>query len=207
MRKMVDERRLAVGSQYGDFECMEELGDRRWAMRCTTCGREETWRSPKKARCKSCVLRGTNRGSFRYKPAEPVTRLVVLDPYPEGVDRPRTRGDCARVERPCPWVSCRHNLYLDVTGYGTLRIGFPGKEPWEMDPRGSCSLDVADRGEHSFGEIAEITGVSRERTRQLESKALRALLRRSSSARRVREMHGDGREVFRGTAVDVEDDE
>src|SRR5262245_43072037 len=34
--------------------------------------------------------------------------------YPEvAVDKPRTRADCVGGERPCPFVSCKHHLYLD----------------------------------------------------------------------------------------------
>src|SRR5207248_4026222 len=28
--------------------------------------------------------------------------------------RPRVRGDCAEGPRPCPYVSCKYNLYVDV---------------------------------------------------------------------------------------------
>src|SRR5258708_1322825 len=28
--------------------------------------------------------------------------------------RPKLRGDCAEGERPCPYVSCKYNLYVDV---------------------------------------------------------------------------------------------
>lgn len=30
------------------------------------------------------------------------------------IPRPRTRGDCLTMPRPCPWVGCRHHLLLDV---------------------------------------------------------------------------------------------
>src|SRR3984957_9957175 len=36
--------------------------------------------------------------------------------YPEvDVERPQTRADCASGERPCPFVSCKHHLFLDVS--------------------------------------------------------------------------------------------
>src|SRR3954470_15585872 len=28
--------------------------------------------------------------------------------------RPKTRADCVNMERPCPYVSCKYNLYVDV---------------------------------------------------------------------------------------------
>ena len=29
-------------------------------------------------------------------------------------ERPRTRAECRGHEGPCPWVSCKHHLYLDI---------------------------------------------------------------------------------------------
>jgi len=57
--------------------------------------------------------------------------------------RPKTRAQCqgSRWE-PCPFVSCRHHLYLDVTQGGKLRINFPDLEPQDMP--WACSLDIAD---------------------------------------------------------------
>jgi len=34
--------------------------------------------------------------------------------YPRGVVRPITRADCAGGQRPCPFVSCKFHLKLDV---------------------------------------------------------------------------------------------
>ncbi|MGN6107941.1 MAG: hypothetical protein ACTHU0_22725 [Kofleriaceae bacterium] len=30
------------------------------------------------------------------------------------IPRPKTRADCRAEARPCPWVSCRHHLLLEV---------------------------------------------------------------------------------------------
>jgi len=86
---------------------------------------------------------------------------------PREYDRPRTRGDCADVPRPCPFVSCRHNNYLDVTERGSIRLAFPHLEPWDVDPAISCSLDVADEGEHLPAVVGKAIGVTRERVRQI----------------------------------------
>ncbi len=86
--------------------------------------------------------------------------------------RPRTRGDCYAGPRPCPWVSCRHHLYLDVRG-SRVTESFPGREPWELEE--SCSLDLADRGERTLDGVAQVFGLSRERVRQVEERALRVL--------------------------------
>jgi hypothetical protein len=54
-----------------------------------------------------------------------------------GVDewtRPRTRGECRDAERPCPFVACKHHLYLDVNPEtGSLKLNFPDLEPWELE--------------------------------------------------------------------------
>lgn len=39
----------------------------------------------------------------------------------------------------------------------------------------SCALDAADDGEHSLATLADIFGLSRERVRQIEQRALRKL--------------------------------
>jgi DNA-binding CsgD family transcriptional regulator len=87
--------------------------------------------------------------------------------YPEDVDRPRTRGDCASMSRPCPFVSCAHHLYLDVNREtGTVKLNFPNLEVWEL--RETCSLDVADRGGVTLEEVGSIMNLTRERIRQIE---------------------------------------
>lgn len=86
-------------------------------------------------------------------------------------DRPRTRGDCQTVSRPCVFVSCRHHLYLDVNpNTGSLKINFPGVEIEDLE--NSCSLDVADKGCNTLKEVGDILKLTRERIRQLEVKAL-----------------------------------
>lgn len=83
--------------------------------------------------------------------------------------RPRTRGECP-AERPCPYVGCRHHLFLEVQPSGNLHLAFPGREPGEL--RESCALDVADRCGASLEEVGAALGLTRERVRQIEAKAL-----------------------------------
>lgn len=92
------------------------------------------------------------------------------------LDRPKTRGECEGGPRPCPFVGCRHHNYLEVKGK-LIRLNHPDKEPEDLDPAASCSLDVADRGEHVMDDIAPVLGVSHEYIRQIESKGLRAAAR------------------------------
>jgi len=69
---------------------------------------------------------------------------ALLYPTPD-VPRPITRGECKDAPRPCPWVSCKYHLYLDVNPEtGSIKINFPDLEPWELNE--TCALDVADRG-------------------------------------------------------------
>lgn len=97
-------------------------------------------------------------------------------------DRPRTRGECRPAARPCPWVSCKHHLYLDLNATtGTIKINFPDREPWELDH--SCALDVADAGGATLEEVGEIMNLTRERARQIEVKGLVLLKQRMAADR------------------------
>ncbi len=104
------------------------------------------------------------------------------------MNRPKTRGECIDGMRPCPWVGCRHHLYLDVVviaGKPKIMTGFPTLQPWEMPY--TCSLDVADEGPRSLDEIGCLIGegprinshgaLSRERVRQIINDACEKLLR------------------------------
>ena len=90
--------------------------------------------------------------------------------YPEGVERPRTRGECENVERPCPLVSCVHHLYWDY-----LRQ-HPQAEVTDLTH--SCTLDVADLGGITLEEVGDMLGLTRERIRQVEEIGLRKLKKR-----------------------------
>ena len=98
----------------------------------------------------------------------------MLYPDVEGVERPVTRADCQGGERPCPFVSCKHHLYLDVSARtGAIKLNFPDLEVWEMNE--TCALDVADRGGATLEEVGAIMNLTRERIRQVEVKGLAKL--------------------------------
>lgn len=100
--------------------------------------------------------------------------LSILEETP----RPRTRGECP-TERPCPWVSCKYHLYVDMTAAGNLKLNFPDLEPWELEQ--SCALDVADGGSTTLEEVGRLTNLTRERVRQIEARALARLIRRGDA--------------------------
>lgn len=81
--------------------------------------------------------------------------------------RPVTRGDCADRPRPCPWASCSWHvvtLRRDVDDVETLAE--------------SCVLDVADREGAALHEVGDVLGVSWQRVRQIEEKAIAQLQQR-----------------------------
>ncbi len=97
--------------------------------------------------------------------------------------RPKTRKDCAHVPRPCPYVGCPHNAYLDVSETtGSITFNFPAVPPELMDPLTSCTLDVAEKGPSTLDEISVIINLTRERVRQIVDRALRKLKRSSRLA-------------------------
>ncbi len=95
--------------------------------------------------------------------------------YPETDDyKPRTRAECVDGPRPCPYVSCQHHLFLDVSARtGAIKLNFPDLEVWDMNE--TCALDVADRGGTTLEDVGAIMNLTRERIRQVEVKALARL--------------------------------
>ncbi|HRC56954.1 MAG TPA: sigma factor-like helix-turn-helix DNA-binding protein, partial [Kofleriaceae bacterium] len=90
---------------------------------------------------------------------------------PVDVPRPATREQCREDMRPCPWVACKHHLYLDINPEtGSIKINFPDLEPWEL--QNTCALDVAERGGITLEEVGEIMNLTRERIRQVEVRGL-----------------------------------
>jgi len=95
--------------------------------------------------------------------------------YPEtDYQKPVTRADCGEGLRPCPYVSCKHHLFLDVSARtGAIKLNFPDLEVWDMNE--TCALDVADRGGTTLEDVGAIMNLTRERIRQVEVKALAKL--------------------------------
>jgi hypothetical protein len=90
---------------------------------------------------------------------------------PEDVKRPTMRGECKDMPRPCPFVSCKHHLFLDINPEtGSFKLNFPDLEVEQM--KETCALDVADRGGITLEEVGEIMNLTRERIRQVEVRGL-----------------------------------
>ncbi len=95
--------------------------------------------------------------------------------YPEtDYWKPSTRSECKDMERPCPFVSCKYHLFIDVhPERGSIKLNFPDLEVWEMAE--TCALDVADRSGITLEEVGEIMNLTRERVRQVETSGLQKL--------------------------------
>lgn len=114
----------------------------------------------------------------------PISKRALVEEskkYPQqpGVDYARpsqfARSDCKDGHRPCPLVSCRHHLFLEVLPSGSIKYNFPGVEPEDLEH--SCSLDVADAEKLSYEEIAAAVNLTRMGFSLVESEALAKLYR------------------------------
>lgn len=121
------------------------------------------------------VLKYMRRG--KVVPLRKMRKLIGGITTPE-YWRPKTRGECTNAPRPCPFVGCPYNVYLDVSQKtGSITFNFPAIPPERMDPTASCTLDVAERGPSTLDEIATVVNLTRERVRQIADGAIRKLKR------------------------------
>jgi hypothetical protein len=133
----------------------------------------------------SCEEKKSSRAKARRKGQTHSTRKINRDmKYEETLPpevyewlemlRPRTRGECREGLRPCPYFSCKYHLYLDIKKNGSFKLNFPNVEI--MDMQNSCSLDIAEQEPpQTLDEIGNLMNLTRERVRQIESRALRKL--------------------------------
>lgn len=92
-------------------------------------------------------------------------------------EKPRTRAECAEIPRPCVFVSCKYNLFLDVMrnkkGQVTSVVENKGVNcPSQVPPGESCALDVAERGPKSMDDVGALLRLRRQRIEQLEKELL-----------------------------------
>lgn len=95
------------------------------------------------------------------------------------------RDLCRDGPRPCPWIRCKHHLYVEVNSYGTIRLNFPAVPPDAMETLiSTCSLDEADKAEAhreatgrgmTLQRVADRMGMTLERARQIQGEALRKI--------------------------------
>lgn len=132
---------------------------------------EEITREQRRSRRKRDVRARTISVKRMTKRELEIGRLL----YPEtDYWKPRARSECVDGPRPCPFVSCKHHLYIDVSPRtGAIKLNFPDLEVWDMNE--SCALDVADRGGTTLEDVGAIMNLTRERIRQVEVKALAKL--------------------------------
>lgn len=121
---------------------------------------------------------------------EKITELTLKHLIESGinVERPKYRYQCPK-ERPCVFVSCKYNNYLDVNSSGTIKLNYSEIEPHEM--LNSCSLDIADANPAGmrYADIGnKALNLTRERIRQIEAAALKKI----SSNPEVMAMLGEG---------------
>jgi Sigma-70, region 4 len=111
--------------------------------------------------------------------------------------RPHHRSDCepggVNHQRPCPWVSCRYHLFLDVAHNGSIKLNFSideanvGRTLREMPA--TCVLDVIDWEDEgiTLEKAGTYMNITRERMRQLEESAIAKL----HQMKRVLGLRGD----------------
>lgn len=104
---------------------------------------------------------------------------VVPDDYAPVPGVPATRGDCVDGPRPCPYLRCKHHLWLKL---GEERDGNPARAAndntkpktvfWPTSPA-TCALDIAARTEELTNrEVGEFIGVLDEQVRRIVKRAL-----------------------------------
>lgn len=88
--------------------------------------------------------------------------------------KPQTRGECETSLRPCPFVGCKFNLYLEIDPEtGEITLNFPDIEPDEM--KSSCALDIADQGGVPPERVGNLLNETRDKVQRIETIALRKL--------------------------------
>jgi hypothetical protein len=104
------------------------------------------------------------RSYFARKPLNAAERAFGLEIIDEAVTSPPE--GCTGRPGPCPFVSCRHHLAIEVNEIGSLKVLFPG---WEItDLEETCSLQVAKEGPQTVERVARLLNISAERVRQIE---------------------------------------
>lgn len=73
---------------------------------------------------------------------------------PDDSPRPKVRGECASLPRPCPFVGCRYHLQLTVTRTGSIQAHQGVDAAHLRKAPYTCALDAADEGPMELREMA-----------------------------------------------------
>ena len=77
-----------------------------------------------------------------------------------------TKGRCLRGAEPCKDLKCRHHLYATL-------------KPWQIEAAApcnvTCTIKLGSLGGMTLDEVGLYLGMTRERIRQIEGKALTKL--------------------------------
>lgn len=154
---MIDDSDIDDGGDDSEHEEMADEGDTPEISRKVRRRRRRTRPRSKTIAMKRLTREELRVGALMYPPVD--------------IPRPTSRAECREEMRPCPWVACKHHLYLDINPEtGSIKINFPDLEPWELQH--TCALDVAERGGITLEEVGEIMNLTRERIRQVEVRGL-----------------------------------
>ncbi len=94
-------------------------------------------------------------------PPEHAGEVHRLKVYPD--ERPKTRGECADMPRPCPFLSCRYHLaHQRVAPHHGSGLDDDEAVDLIVGASETCTLDIADKDGVEQEEIAAALGVTRQ---------------------------------------------
>jgi hypothetical protein len=116
--------------------------------------------------------------------------LDTLSDYTDPSAPPATRAECAGIARPCNRYSCIHNLTPETERAGKPHHGIH-PHPVLVEKAQSCELDVSDRGKQTPKQVGEMLGLTPERVRQLEDRAMRKMELAISLEKSIEQLRAD----------------
>ena len=108
----------------------------------------------------------------RYRRANNKVKAICKE---KAVSPPKVYGDCKNHPEPCPWIRCRYHMIWDRWQQIKLKGNAEIAQILSSMPV-TCCLDYAKR-DHSLEEVGKVLGITKERVRQIQDKALRKINR------------------------------